>query len=120
MRTDNIGCLFWGGVGTGKSYLAGCIANALMEKEIPVHMTNFALIGRRKRDRPCWTNRTSPCLRRVLSFCDAVLAAVQEVNLVNPLPVAHLHDFGFEVAQGSIGTAVLAPGFRVGWPVHVG
>ena len=32
------------GVGTGKSYLAGCIANALMEKEIPVRMTNFALI----------------------------------------------------------------------------
>ena len=45
MRADNIGCLFWGGVGTGKSYLAGCIANALMEKEIPVHMTNFALIS---------------------------------------------------------------------------
>ena len=44
MRTDNIGCLFWGGVGTGKSYLAGCIANALMEKEIPVRMTNFALL----------------------------------------------------------------------------
>ena len=44
MRADNIGCLFWGGVGTGKSYLAGCIANALMEKEISVHMTNFALI----------------------------------------------------------------------------
>ena len=44
MRADNIGCLFWGGVGTGKSYLAGCIANALMAKEIPVHMTNFALI----------------------------------------------------------------------------
>ncbi len=43
-RADNIGCLFWGGVGTGKSYLAGCIANALMEKEIPVRMTNFALI----------------------------------------------------------------------------
>ena len=44
MRTDNIGCLFWGGVGTGKSYLAGCIANALMEKEVPVYMTNFAVI----------------------------------------------------------------------------
>lgn len=41
---ENLGCLFWGSVGTGKSYLAGCIANALMEKEIPVHMTNFALI----------------------------------------------------------------------------
>ena len=44
MQAENIGYLFWGGVGTGKSYLAGCIANALMEKEIPVHMTNFALI----------------------------------------------------------------------------
>ena len=32
-----------GGVGTGKSYLAGCIANALMEKEIPVRMTNFEM-----------------------------------------------------------------------------
>ena len=30
--------------GTGKSYLAGCIANALMEKEVPVYMTNFAVI----------------------------------------------------------------------------
>ena len=44
MKADNIGYLLWGGVGTGKSYLAGCIANALMEKEIPVCMTNFALI----------------------------------------------------------------------------
>ena len=34
----------WGKVGTGKSYFAGCIANALMEKEIPVCMTNFATI----------------------------------------------------------------------------
>ena len=44
MKAGNIGYLLWGSVGTGKSYLAGCIANALMEKEIPVHMTNFALI----------------------------------------------------------------------------
>jgi DNA replication protein DnaC len=44
MQAENIGCLFWGGVGTGKSYLAGCIANALMEKEIPVCMTNFATL----------------------------------------------------------------------------
>ena len=34
----------WGGVGTGKSYLAACIANALMEKEVAVCMTNFATI----------------------------------------------------------------------------
>ena len=28
MREMNIGYLLWGGVGTGKSFLAGCIANA--------------------------------------------------------------------------------------------
>ena len=44
MRTENIGLLFWGGVGTGKSFLAGCIANALMEQEMPVRVTNFARI----------------------------------------------------------------------------
>ena len=44
MQAENIGYLFWGGVGTGKSYLAACIANALMEQEVPVCMTNFAAI----------------------------------------------------------------------------
>ena len=44
MREMNIGYLLWGGVGTGKSFFAGCIANALMEKEIPVRMTNFSAV----------------------------------------------------------------------------
>lgn len=44
MRYENIGYLLWGNVGTGKSYFAGCVANALMEQEIPVCMTNFATI----------------------------------------------------------------------------
>ena len=44
MKVENIGYLLWGGVGTGKSYFAGCIANALMEQEVAVRMTNFALI----------------------------------------------------------------------------
>ena len=44
MRTENTGLLLWGGVGTGKSFLAGCIANALMEQEVPVRMTNIARI----------------------------------------------------------------------------
>lgn len=35
------GLLFWGNVGTGKTFLAGCIANALMEKNVPVLMTSF-------------------------------------------------------------------------------
>ena len=44
MKAENIGLLLWGKVGTGKSYFAGCIANALMEQEVAVCMTNFALI----------------------------------------------------------------------------
>ena len=44
MQAENGGLLLWGKVGTGKSYFAGCIANALMEQEISVRMTNFALI----------------------------------------------------------------------------
>ena len=44
MRAENLGLLLWGSVGTGKSFLAGCIANALMEQEVPVRMTNFARI----------------------------------------------------------------------------
>lgn len=44
MRGKNVGLLLWGGVGTGKSFMAGCIANALMEQEVAVYMTNFARI----------------------------------------------------------------------------
>ena len=43
-QEKNVGLLLWGKVGTGKTYLAACIANALMEQEIPVRMTNFASI----------------------------------------------------------------------------
>lgn len=44
MRAESRGYFLWGNVGTGKTYLAGCIANALMEREVPVRMTNFATI----------------------------------------------------------------------------
>ena len=38
------GLLFWGNVGTGKTFLAACIANALLERKIPVLMTDFPKI----------------------------------------------------------------------------
>lgn len=38
------GILFWGMVGTGKSYTAACIANELMDRMIPVVMTSFVKI----------------------------------------------------------------------------
>ena len=44
-RKNGKGLLFYGGVGTGKSYMAACIANALVELEIPVLMTDFATIS---------------------------------------------------------------------------
>lgn len=44
MKQNHMGYLFWGPVGTGKSYLADCIANALLEKEVTVKMTNFNTI----------------------------------------------------------------------------
>lgn len=43
-REKNLGLLFWGAVGTGKSFLAACIANALLEKGNSVLMTNFSKI----------------------------------------------------------------------------
>ena len=44
MLENGRGLLFWGGVGTGKTFLAGCIANALLEKGVRVMMTNFQRI----------------------------------------------------------------------------
>ena len=44
MKTKSLGPLLWGDVGTGKSFFAGCIANALLDKGVPVLMTNFSRI----------------------------------------------------------------------------
>ena len=41
-RREGKGLLLYGSVGTGKTYYAACIANALIEQEYTVHMTNFA------------------------------------------------------------------------------
>lgn len=41
MYMQNQGMLFWGDVGTGKSYTAAAIANELMERLQPVIMTSF-------------------------------------------------------------------------------
>ena len=45
MKKENIGLLFYGSVGSGKTYLACCIANALIEDyQIGVKIRNFAQI----------------------------------------------------------------------------
>ena len=40
-RDELNGLLFYGPTGTGKSYIAACIANALMDKNVPVLMTSI-------------------------------------------------------------------------------
>lgn len=45
MRRQNVGLLLCGNVGTGKSFYAACIANALIDKGIAVKMTSFDRIS---------------------------------------------------------------------------
>lgn len=44
-RENGKGLLLFGTVGTGKTYIAACIANALIDKGYPVLMTNFTRIA---------------------------------------------------------------------------
>lgn len=44
MRDRNTGILFYGSVGTGKSFYACCIANALLKDLVPVSVTNLSRV----------------------------------------------------------------------------
>lgn len=44
MKENGIGLIIGGPVGTGKTFLAGCIANALLDKKVRVAMKSFAEI----------------------------------------------------------------------------
>lgn len=44
MRKDNVGLLLWGNTGNGKTFAAGCIANAVIDLGYPVLMTSFPRI----------------------------------------------------------------------------
>lgn len=44
VSVNNIGLLLYGDVGTGKSFGAACIANDLMERNVPALMTNFSTV----------------------------------------------------------------------------
>lgn len=42
MKKRGKGLLLYGGVGTGKTFISACIVNALIDRDIPCLMTNFA------------------------------------------------------------------------------
>jgi DNA replication protein DnaC len=44
VKADKAGILFYGSKGTGKSYLACCIANALLDKQVTALVTSFTRI----------------------------------------------------------------------------
>ena len=44
LKKEGIGLLLWGSVGTGKTYAAACIVNALIDKGYPCMITSFSRI----------------------------------------------------------------------------
>lgn len=44
VKSKGYGIILWGGVGTGKTFIAACIANELIEKFIPVMFTSLSKI----------------------------------------------------------------------------
>ena len=51
LKKEGKGLLLYGGVGTGKTYAAASIANALVDKEIPAMVTNFARIANKLQEK---------------------------------------------------------------------
>ena len=66
MRRENIGLLFWGPSGTGKTFAAACIANALVEREVGVRMITLGdalvqLFGMNGEERVRYLESLSSC-----------------------------------------------------------
>ena len=62
VQKEKTGLLLWGAVGTGKTYLAACIANALLEREVPVRMTSLAeVIDRGMEERSKYIHALCAC-----------------------------------------------------------
>ena len=93
MEREASGLLLWGGVGTGKTYMAACIANALLDQGVTVMMTNFSRVlsdlpGMFSGDRNRYLRSSEFALEQVFNIIDgrtrARLPLIVTTNLTLP------------------------------------
>jgi len=104
MKADNVGLLFFGNVGTGKSFYACCIANALLERCITVLVTNFPRILNKIQSAGWGENRNE--------FFDRLQR--YELVVIDDLGVERTTDYGMEQVYSVIDTR-----YRSGKPLIV-
>ena len=74
LRRNGTGLALWGNVGTGKSFTAHCIANALIEQEIPVRCTSAAEIV------AALTERNTPRAEYLDRLCSVPLLVIDDLG----------------------------------------
>jgi DNA replication protein DnaC len=67
MRDNNVGLIFYGGVGTGKTFYACCVANALIDNCVSVLVTNFPRILNQIRS-ASWNDDKNELVDRIQRF----------------------------------------------------
>lgn len=82
------GLLFWGNVGTGKTFLAGCIANALMEKNIPVLEMVYLVIDERYKSGKPFIITTNLSLEELQNLADLEHGRIYDRIMERCAPVA--------------------------------
>lgn len=97
MQENNTGLLFYGNPGNGKTFTAACIANALVEKGVPVLMTTFPAIIQTANDLEA----------------DERLSYFRSLNrydllVVDDLGVERKTDFGYEIVFSVIDQRYIA------------
>ena len=56
---------------------------------------------------------------KILTLGDTGSAGVEQINLIQPCIVAHLHNFGSKILHSCVGASVLHARLGVAWSVHI-
>ncbi len=100
---DNVGLLIMGGTGSGKTYAAACIANALADEEYTVYMANIVYIT---------DKMTSLFSQDRLSFIEKLQR--YDLLIIDDFGVSRDTDFMFEQVYNLIDTR-----YRCGKPIVI-